>query len=333
MLSRVAENFYWLGRYVERAEDTARLVSVNANLLLDLPRGVAPGWEPLIAISGGEALFHSSHKELTERAVLKFLIGDPSNPGSIIASLIAARENVRTIRDIVPREAWELINELYFHARDNLQSGLSKRGRYPYLKYIVFGTQTIAGQLSGTMNHDVGYQFLRIGRFLERGDMTSRIIDVRSANLLPAEAAELRPFDNIQWVSLLKSLTAYQMYRRSMQVRVRRWDVLRFLFQHEEFPRSIYYATDALERAISRLGHKEACLRLLGRIKRNLLGTDVAKLTQSELHEYIDGLQQGFGDVHQELYNSYFHNPLESTAAGLPEPAPSQRQSQTSLGR
>ncbi len=309
MLSRVAENIYWLGRYVERAEDTARLISVNANLLLDLPRGVAPGWEPLVAIYGAQKPFLSANKEFTERAVLRFLIADLGNPGSIIASLAAARENIRTIRDIVPREVWELINELNLYARDSLQRGLTKQGRYTYLKFIVFGTQTIAGMLSGTMNHDVGYQFLRIGRFIERGDMTSRIIDVRTANLLPEEAAELRPFDNIQWVSLLKSLTGYQMYRRSMQVRVRRWDVLRFLFQHEEFPRSVYYATDALERAVARLGHNEACLRLLGRLKRHLTGTEVAHLTQLQLHTFIDQLQQGFGEVHEELYNSFFLRP------------------------
>ncbi len=112
MLSRVAENLYWLGRYVERAENTGRIVNVNANLLLDLPKGIAPGWKPLIEITGSADLYRKSYDDFEERNVVRFLVGDAQNSGSIISSLSAARENARTIRDIVPREAWEQVNEL-----------------------------------------------------------------------------------------------------------------------------------------------------------------------------------------------------------------------------
>ncbi|MDX1529610.1 MAG: alpha-E domain-containing protein, partial [Gammaproteobacteria bacterium] len=113
MLSRVAENLYWLGRYMERAENTGRIVNVNGNLLLDLPKGIAPGWQPLIEITGSGNFYRKSYNDFEERNVVKFLVGDPQNPGSIISSLSMARENARTIRDIIPRESWELINELY----------------------------------------------------------------------------------------------------------------------------------------------------------------------------------------------------------------------------
>jgi uncharacterized alpha-E superfamily protein len=123
MLSRVAENIYWMARYVERAENTARIVSVNANLLLDLPKGIAPGWRPLVDITGANALFEEHYKDYGERQVVRFLIADERNSGSILAALVAARENCRTIRDFVPREAWELLNEIYLFAREDLPRG------------------------------------------------------------------------------------------------------------------------------------------------------------------------------------------------------------------
>lgn len=306
MLSRVAENIYWMARYLERAEDAARLISVNTNLLLDLPQGIAPGWEPLIVISGAGTLFYELHPECTERRALRFLIGEAKNSSSILSSLRGARENCRTIRDIVPREIWEEINELYLHARDNLQTGLTKAGRHTYLRGIVRGCQTIVGAMAGTMNHDQAFRFLRLGRFIERADMVSRTIDVRTADLLPTETPELRPFDNIQWVSVLKSLTGYQMYRRSRQVRVRRSEVLRFLFQDTEFPRAVMHSLIEAELNASHLGHNEAVLRVLGRLKRLVQGTDVADLSQSELHQFIDDLQLGLIELHDELGDSYF---------------------------
>ena len=227
MLSRVAENLYWLGRWTERAENTARVVGVNANLLMDLPHGIAPGWQPLILITGSEALYRERYSDYDERSVVRFLVADANYHSSILSSLVSARENARTIRDIVPREAWEQINELYLYARDNVQTGVSKRGRHGFLKHVIETSQAIAGTMSGTMSHDAGYRFLCAGRMIERADMTSRIVDVRSASLLSQEdATSLKPFGNVQWVSVLKSLTAYQMYRRKMQVRVRREDAL-----------------------------------------------------------------------------------------------------------
>jgi uncharacterized alpha-E superfamily protein len=306
MLSRVAENIYWLGRYVERAENTARIVSVNANLLLDLPKGLAPGWRPLVDISGANQQFEEHYKDYSERNVVRFLLGDERNPGSIIAALGAARENCRTIRDIVPREAWELLNELYLYARDQLGKGTTKGGRHTYLKYIILGNQSINGLLSGTMPHDQGYEFLHLGRFLERADMTTRIIDVRSANLLPAEATELRPFETIQWVSVLKSMTGYQAYRRTEQVRVQRGPVLRFLFQNPEFPRSVNHCVDACRASLEKLPRNDSALRVAGRLKRTLEGAEPRTLDQDQLHAFVDDLQLAVGDLHAAIATTWF---------------------------
>ncbi len=305
MLSRVAENMYWMARYVERAEDTARLVTVNANLLLDLPRGIAPGWRPMVDICGANAQFEERYGEYSERHVLRFLLGDTDNPGSVLSALTAARESCRTIRDAVPREGWEQINELYLFAKDNLAAGITKGGRHTYLKRIVVGAQTITGLLAGTMSHDLGYDFIRIGRNLERADMTSRIIDVRSADLLQT-TSDLRPFDTIQWVSVLKSLTGYQMYRRSMQVAVSRAQVLKFLFQGRDFPRAFLHCVDAVEVSIAPLPKPDAPLRVVARVKRTVQETDVGQLELAALHQFVDDLQLGLTELHTELAGAYF---------------------------
>ncbi len=309
MLSRVAHNIYWLARYIERAENTARVVTVNANLLLDLPKGIAPGWRPLVDITGANSLFEEHYKDYGERQVVRFLLGDERHAGSIMAALAAARENCRTIRDIVPREAWEQINGLYLFAGEQLQKGMTKTGRHAYLRALIGGCQTISGLLDGTMLHDQGYEFLRLGRYMERGDMTTRIADVRSASLLP-DAAELRPYETIQWVSVLKSMTAYQMYRRSEQIRVQRAPVLRFLFQSPLFPRSVRYCIEHARISLERLPRNESALRVTGRLARVLDGAELAGLSQAELHAFVDDLQLGIGDLHIEVAETWFPPPL-----------------------
>jgi uncharacterized alpha-E superfamily protein len=306
MLSRVAETMYWLGRQVERAENAARVVAVNANLLLDLPKGIAPGWRPLVDITGANALFEEHYKDYDECHVVRFLLGDERNPGAVLSALAGARENCRTIRDIVPREGWEQINELYLYARDGLPKGLTKGGRHAYLSRVILGCQTISGLLSGTLLHDQGYDFIRLGRHLERADMTTRIVDVRSASLLPAETTELRPYATIQWVSVLRSMSAYQMYRRSEQVRVQRGPVLRFLFKSAAFPRAVNHCCERMRASLERLPRNEAALRVAGRLSRKLLGTEVQRLTQTELHRFVDELQLDIGDLHDEIARTWF---------------------------
>lgn len=306
MLSRVAERIYWMARYIERSENIARMIKVNSYLLLDLPRKARLGWGPLIDIMGAGELFYSIYKEPSERNVVKFLIGDERNPGSILMSLKSARENARTIRDIIPREAWEQVNQLYLHAKENAVASQSRRRREGYLRQVILGTQTITGLLAGTMTHDESYDFLRMGRNLERADMTTRIIDVRSASLLPGVTEELTPFENIQWMSVLKSLTAYQMYRRQMRLRVRRPDVLAFLLQEKHFPRAFYHTLCEVENCLAGLPHNEKPLESLARLQKKVLNAKPQKLHQEELHKFIDQLQLGLARLHNQIAASYF---------------------------
>jgi uncharacterized alpha-E superfamily protein len=324
MLSRVAQNVYWMARYLERTEDTARLISVNAILLLDLPRNTAFGWEPLVFITGGEKLFYENNKEPDELSVIKFLIGERNNPASIISSLSFARENLRTTRDVVPREAWEQINDLHLYVRDRLEMGMSRRGRFEFLRTLIRGIQQITGLLDGAMSRTHAYEFIGLGRYLERADMTTRILDVRSANLVirqsqeqsqnnqnqnqnqSSQSQELNPFDSIQWMSVLKSLSAYQMYRQRVRLRVSGPDVLKFLLQDPLFPRALYFCLSELELYFRELPKNTALLQSVAHLKENVTSAQVPNLSNSGLHDFMDELQVGLGDIHEQLHAAYF---------------------------
>jgi uncharacterized alpha-E superfamily protein len=306
MLSRVANNVYWMARYIERAENTARLINVNTHLLLDLPKRVRLGWEPIVDITSSRDYFHSNYEDSDERSVVRFMVIDTKNHSSILSSLSMARENARTIRDIIPREAWEQVNDLYLKGKNNAQSVMTHRHRYDYLRSIILGAQTITGLLAGTMTHDEGYEFLRMGRNLERADMTTRIIDVRSATLLPEMTEDLTPFENLQWMSVLKSLTAYQMYRREMRLRIRRPDVLKFLLQEKRFPRAFHHTLSEVESCLNYLPHNEKPLQLVNKLQGKLVRAKPQQLRQEKLHDFIDVLQLGLIKIHDCIHETYF---------------------------
>ncbi|MDB6063380.1 MAG: alpha-E protein [Verrucomicrobiaceae bacterium] len=313
MLARVAENIYWMARYLERAENIARLISVTANLTLDLPKGLKPIWSQLIAITGAEAMYSSN--DYDERAVLKFLISEPSSQVSILSCLASARENARTIRDVIPREVWETMNSLYLYAKEQAPQAPSKRGRFTFLDEVIRQCQMLTGMLAGTMNHDAGYIFLRIGRYLERADMTSRIVDIRSSNLLPSTTATVATYENLQWMSVLRSLSGYQMYRRAMQLRVQRTEVLRFLFQSDVFPRSLSFSINSVNNAVGFLPNHEKAQLIVHRVKRQLDNAHIDKLKQAELQMFVDQLQIGFAQIHDELQLAYFSGLGSAVAA------------------
>lgn len=312
MLSRVAENIYWLARYVERAENTARLVRVSSHLELDTPRGIAPGWLPLVEITGLHDSFFAVEREPNERNIVRFLIGDTNNPGSIISSLAAARENCRTVREILPRSAWERLNELFLFAKENTQSGLTKRGRDAYLEGIVAGSQGITGLFGSVMYRDAAWHFSRIGRNLERADMTTRIIDVRSTDLFPDDLLESRSLDTLQWISVLRSLSGYQAYRRHVAMRVSRQDVLGFLFHDSVFPRSVLHCIDAVDESLGELENTGMPLRRAHTMQRRLRRTKVSEMSQAELHAFIDELQVDVMNVHAAIADAYFPPPLQT---------------------
>lgn len=311
MLSRVAERIYWLGRYMERSENLARLVNVNSHLLMDLPKGIRVGWGSLIDISGtGDYFRRGDTEQADERTVVRFMLADRDNPASLLNNLSWARENARITREVIPMEAWELLNNVYLDAKENLSKSVARRERTKTLHQVIAGVQQFTGLLAGCMSHNNAYDFIRAGRNLERADMTTRIVDAGSADLLPhltgAEDSVVEPYDNILWMSVLRSLSGYQMYRQHVQDRVNANDVVKFLLQDNMFPRAVAHALGELELCLQKLPNSEGPLRAVTGVRRRVRSADIPVLLQAGLQEYVDKLQLELGDVHQEIASTWF---------------------------
>jgi uncharacterized alpha-E superfamily protein len=303
----VAERVYWLARYIERAENTARMVMSFNLVSLDMPKTVTLSWKGLVAVTGTDDIFDEHYQRDDERNCVKFLLADHYNPSSVFSSLKAARENVRTTRDLVPSEAWEIVNELYLVARDNMDAGIGKRGRYQFLSEIVQRCQTLTGLLAGCMSHDPAYDFIRLGRNLERADMTSRQIDVGAIRFLKKASDDPSPYDGLLWTSILRSQSGFQMYRQHVKRRINGTDVVRFLLQDIPFPRAVAHALRYVQEALERLPRNEVPLRLVMQARRHALGADVDQLiSEDRLHDFLDSLQQDIAQIHDAIVDTWF---------------------------
>lgn len=305
MLSRVAERVYWLGRFMERAENTARLLLVRHNAVLDLPKEVQPGWDLLLQVLGAEETFAKLSGAPTEKNIISFVFGERENPASIISSLTRARENMRTTREILPSETWERVNSLYLSVARRSHKDLPRGMRHAVLNNIVQSCQQVTGLLAGSMNHDAAYQFVRLGRNLERADMSTRIIDAASAGLM-GNIDETSPFRNVLWISVLQSLSAYQMYRLNVRGTVNRQDVLAFLFQSVIFPRAIAHCLLQVENSMKLLPEHKTALSVVANLRRQLRETDCSALAGPDLHEFIDVLQVQLVEVHSAIAVRWF---------------------------
>ncbi len=308
MLSRIAENLYWLGRYIERAENTARLFNVQANLMLDLPKPYRFAWQSLVDITGGNEVFGEHYDEANAINVQTFLLTDMKHASSIASSLHSARENLRASRDGMPKEAWEEFNEFHQMTTKRLTAGMPSRTRFNVLNDIITGCQQFLGLIAGTMDRNEGYYFLRLGRNMERVDMTARIIDVRSANLLKKTEEDLTPYDSIQWMSVLKSLSGYQSYRSHTRGPVVGREVLRFLVQNPEFPRSIQQCVDVVEVTLSKLPNHKTTLEAVTPLRELIDTAPVRTLADDSdrLHSFIDEVEQALINLHSAVANSWF---------------------------
>lgn len=308
MLSRAAENLYWMGRQLERAENTARLVDATTEVLLDSPSGIEISWKQLLQVVG-----HHDHESINNEAdAVRWLLRDESNTSSVVMCVRQARENARGLRELLPREYWEQLNHLHLRTPALMTSAQDRPQRHRALTEIVRGRLLLRGILSETMSHDAAYEFIRLGVMLERADMTSRILDISSA------VASTSPGDlgmESTWISILKSLSAFQMYRRHRDVRISPQMVVRFLFLDDRFPRSISHCIDTVENTLSELPSFREPLRATRHCARVLSKVVTCLETDGGLALLIDEVQQRLADVHMEITETYFHPQPESTSA------------------
>ncbi|MEM1308172.1 MAG: alpha-E domain-containing protein, partial [Cyanobacteria bacterium P01_H01_bin.153] len=254
MLSRVADSIYWLNRYVERAENVARFVEVNLNLLLDTPiAGLDQQWSPLVTATGDQQLFDKQYDgDASAENVLKFLTFDREYANSILSCVNAARENARAVRETISSEMWEQVNSFYLWVKDAANTDLTREQLYSFYPEVKTASHLFAGVMEATMSHNEGWNFGRLGRLLERADKTARILDVKYYILLPSVRDVGTPLDELQWIALLKSASAYEMYRKR-QRRVTPQGITKFLILDAEFPRSIQFCLLQAERSLHQI--------------------------------------------------------------------------------
>jgi uncharacterized alpha-E superfamily protein len=307
MLSKVAERVYWTARYLERVESTARLVSIYDKLLFDLPRRVNIGWYNLIVINSIEDGFNAQYSVRDERNVMKYLLGERSNPCSIVSSLHAIRENIRTTRDVVPFEIWELINELSMYVDENLQQGINRSKRHEFLEEVIKGCQTILGLIYGVMPHDAAWEFMRLGRYLERADMTTRNLDAGIAAILQTEDDEFSVNSHqIIWGNVLRSLNADQSYRRTIRSAVSSKLVVSYLLGNSNFPKSLGYCVGALIDSCRRLPNSQGILVQLDEIQAKVYSEREDEDSGEDLREFLNDLQIMIGNLNQSIAEAWF---------------------------
>ena len=309
MLSRVAESIYWMSRYIERAENVARFVEVNEHLMLDLPPGLPPQWGPLIEITGDAEAFKKAYSVTDQEEVCWFLTFDPNNPNSIISSLRAARENARSIREILSSAVWAEINEAYLYAESRAQS--SNQLSYDFRRHVVRASHSVEGATNATLSHAEAWHFSRIGRLLERADKTTRIVDIRYFMLLPSPADVGSPTDDLHWTAVLQSVSALEMYRQRHGM-VRLDKAADFLVLDPEFPRSVRNCLRRADESLHAITgtppgtFRNVAERRLGRLVSSLDYTAVDEVIIAGLHEFLDELQVGLNGVGDALHSSFF---------------------------
>jgi uncharacterized alpha-E superfamily protein len=313
MLSRVADSLYWMSRYIERAENDARILDVNLQLLLDLggEADAMQHWAPVIATLEETDVFDSLYATADENSVTDFLTLQKKNPNSILSCLTLARENARTTREQISSEMWEQINRLYLFVQSDEAQRLLASSPHEFFMRVIFGSHLFQGVTDATMTHGEGWDFIRIGRLLERADSTSRILDVKYHILLPSGENVGGNVDTIQWMGVLKSVSGLEAYCKLYVGQVAPWKVAEFLIAHREFPRSIRYCVDSLDEALHRISGVDESLyaneaeRLSGRLRSDVDFVTIGEIFEFGLHEYLTSIQERLVEVSDAMYATY----------------------------
>lgn len=316
MLSRVADAIYWLNRYIERADNVARFVDVNLNLMLDLPSGTRQQWEPLVLTTGDRDLFCDRYGDFTQANVIQFLTFDSDYSNSILSCLRIARENARSIREIISSEMWEQVNAFYLMVNEAALN-LPQTTLPNFFNQVKLSSHRFAGVMDATMTHNEGWHFGQMGRLQERADKTARMLDVKYFYLLPSAQWVGTALDQIQWISLLRSASAYEMYRKCEQ-RILPNSVAEFLILNREFPRSVHFCLKAVQRSLHEITGtplgtwNDAAEREIGQLCGELSYLTIEDIIEIGLHEFLDKIQGRINQVGVKISNTFFVTHLVS---------------------
>ncbi len=302
LLSRVAEQLYWAARYLERAEDTVRVVCAYTDVLVDLPTSVVSSWEPLLAITGTKSLHAAINERPDEASIVKFLIASDENPNCVVNCVAVARGNLRSAREVLPREGWQVVNDLYLYVAAHRADGVSRRSRTRFAERVIADSQRLDGILSAVMNRDHAYEFLRIGQALERADMTTRVLGVRAAALVGGGADV---FAEVQWMGVLRSLSALQMYQRATASPIDGGAVIDFLLHDRAFPRSVMSCLLRVRDSLSRLPRGDQIAAVLAAVFETAAQVSGDATDGAELDAETDLLQVALGTLNDAIISTY----------------------------
>jgi uncharacterized alpha-E superfamily protein len=311
MLSRVAYSLYWMSRQIERAENMSRLLDVNLQFLLDFQgfddAGLKEHWGSILASAGDEALFATVHETADSRTVTDFLAFDLRNPRSILSCVFAARENARMIRDQISTEMWETMNEMYLFLKDRSATDIWIAGPYDFFQHIKRHSHLFQGLTDATYPRSEGWEFIQFGKWIERADQTTRILDVKYHILLPQAADVGGAVDTAQWQAVLRSASASEAYHRFYVQEILPWKVAEFLIFSDSFPRSLHCCVLQVDELLRRIvGETTPRARTEAAKAARRLMTDLASLTIAEvlergLHEFLLDVQLALERIGDEV--------------------------------
>jgi uncharacterized alpha-E superfamily protein len=320
MLSRVADCLYWMSRYLERAEHTARAIDVQLNLALDeAPWSASIGWV---------CLLNSLRTDLPmdiyvdARAATNALAFDRNNPSSIASCIANARENARQIRESVTSDMWEEINRLYLSIRDMNIDRLWDAGPHAFLRSVQRGAQMFCGVADSTMNHGEGWQFIRLGRFLERAMSLAWLLEAHFGMKGTVTSLEPSPDDFVAWAGLLRMCSAFEPYCRMHTVELRPQWILQFLLLDAEFPHSVRFAARQVEESVCALAdwtgapRTAAVQRLAGKLAAQLSYATIDEVLSADLTDYFQGIVGCCAEIHHALYCQYISYTVDAALRG-----------------
>jgi uncharacterized alpha-E superfamily protein len=314
MLSRVADSLYWMSRYLERAEHTARLIDVTLNLMLDQSPATAEGrWQLVMSGLGLPIADTTDAYKLTQ-----MLAFDPENDSSIVSSITAARENARQVREQISSEMWEELNRLFLQVKSARIEHIWNFGSHQYFRKVKDGAHLFQGITDSTMSHGQGWEFIQVGRFIERAGATAALLDAHFKYLSDANIERNGTSDYLEWVGLLKSCTAFEACCKVYTADLQADRIAEFLLLNADFPHSVRFSADMLQAGLNAIAeatrtHKSSrANRLAGKLRASLSFGQIEEIMESGLHHYLRDIQRQCSQIHDAIYQAYITYQIES---------------------
>jgi uncharacterized alpha-E superfamily protein len=318
MLSRVADSLYWMSRYLERAEHTARLIDVDLQLRLDQSPDAGSGrWLGLLQALQVPA---PENGPLDAETLTYLLTLDRTNPSSIISCVAAARENLRQVREQCSSDMWEQLNRLFLQVKSTASSEAGLHDSYAFFRAVQDGAHLFQGVTDSTMSHGEGWHYIQLGRFVERTDAVARLIGTHFNRLPHALDQAVESEEYLEWVGLLKSCAAFQAYCKAHTAELRPLRVAEFLLLNPGFPHSVRFSVDMINTALRAIGElterkAEQPMRIAGRLRATLSFSQIDEVMASGAKAFVDNIRAQCAQAHAAIHQIYFDYSVESALA------------------